>query len=130
MTARERRQHPRISFETDLIVHSQRSGTLPGTSIDVSELGMAALLSGELKPGERVELRFKVGSEKLNVRAFVRYKNVFRYGLQFLQPLHDFRRDTKAICQRCNGTGYVTNQIPATPVAFIKIKCPICGGHR
>jgi hypothetical protein len=129
MTGEERRKHQRITFEADLVVISGVLGELPGRSIDLCEQGMAALLPAELSPGEHVEVRFKVGDETLNIGAIVRYKSVFRYGLEFLHPLYHYRSDTNAACAECGGVGFLNKRISSTPLAFVKIRCPICGGE-
>jgi TonB family protein len=66
-----------------------RSGipdTLPGRSINVCERGIAAVLSGELTPGERVGIEVHLPSVAfpLRTRALVRYYDRLRCGMEFL----------------------------------------------
>lgn len=66
-----------------------RSGipdTLPGRSVNVCERGIAAVLSGELTPGERVGLELHLPSIgiPLRTRALVRHYDRLRCGMEFL----------------------------------------------
>lgn len=66
-----------------------RSGipdTLPGRALNVCERGIAAVLAGELTPGESVglEVRLSPATEPLRTRATVRYQQNLRYGLEFV----------------------------------------------
>jgi TonB family protein len=66
-----------------------RSGipdTLPGRSVNVCERGIAAVLSGELTPGEPVglELRLPLVATPLRTRALVRYYDRLRCGMEFV----------------------------------------------
>ena len=72
-----------------------RSGipdTLPGRSVNVCERGIAAVLSGELTPGEPVglELHLPLVAVPLRARAQVRYSDRLRCGMEFvgLSPAH------------------------------------------
>jgi TonB family protein len=66
-----------------------RSGipdTVPGRSINVCERGIAAVMAGELIPGEAVgiELRLPLAQDPLRTRATVRYQDKLRCGLEFI----------------------------------------------
>lgn len=66
-----------------------RSGvpdTVPGRSVNVCERGVAAMLAGELVPGEAVgvEVWLPLLAETLRARAMVRYQDKLRCGLEFV----------------------------------------------
>jgi outer membrane biosynthesis protein TonB len=66
-----------------------RSGlpeTLPGRSINLCERGVAAVLSGELVPGEAVgvEIRLPEPASPLRLRALVRHHDKLRCGMEFV----------------------------------------------
>ena len=65
-----------------------RSGipdTLPGRSVNLGEGGVAAVLAGELSPGDAVgvEIRLPLRAEPLRTRALVRHYNKLRSGMEF-----------------------------------------------
>jgi TonB family C-terminal domain len=66
-----------------------RSGipdTVPGRALNVCERGIAAVLAGEMNPGESVgvELRLSSATETLRTRAKVRYQDKLLCGLEFV----------------------------------------------
>jgi len=84
-----RRRTPRFHLQAPLDVTVLRSGIpedLPGRSLNVCERGLAAVVAGELAPGEivGVELRLPLSSDSLRTRAKVRYQDKLRCGLEFL----------------------------------------------
>lgn len=79
-------RHP-ISVPLDLIV--LRSGVpenLPGRCTDISEVGVGAVIAGEMPAGQQVaiELRLPNVGVPVRARALVRYQSQFRCGLEFL----------------------------------------------
>jgi TonB family protein len=103
-----RRRVERFELRTPLDVTVLRSGipeTLPGRSVDVCERGIAAMLAGELMPGETVgiELQLPLGSDPLRTRATVRYQDKLRFGLEFVglsaeqqAAIRDCAKETKS----------------------------------
>jgi TonB family protein len=84
-----RRRGLRYRAEVPLYVTVLRSGipdTLPGRSVNLGEGGVAAVLAGELLPGETVgvEIRLLPASEPLRARALVRYHDKLRSGMEFV----------------------------------------------
>lgn len=66
-----------------------RSGipdTLPGRSVDLGEGGVAAMLAGELQPGESVgvEIRLPATGDSFRMRALVRHHDKLRSGMEFI----------------------------------------------
>ena len=79
----------RFELQTPLDVTVLRSGvpdTLPGRAVDVCECGIAAMLAGELLPGEVVgiEVQLPDTTDPLRMRATVRYHDKLRYGFEFV----------------------------------------------
>jgi len=103
-----RRRVPRYQLHSPLDVTVLRSGipdTAPGRSVNVCEGGIAAMLAGELTPGDAVgiEVQLPLLADPLRTRATVRYQDRLRCGLEFvgLSPeqrasIRDWVREAKA----------------------------------
>lgn len=84
-----RRRVPRYGVQAPLDVTMLRSGipdTVPGRSLNLCERGVAAVLAGEMIPGEPVgvEVHLPLSPEPLRARALVRYQDHLRCGLEFV----------------------------------------------
>jgi TonB family protein len=84
-----RRRAPRYRMQNPLEITVLRSGipdTVPGRALNICEGGVAAVLAGELLPGETValELRISMVVEPLRTRAIVRYQDKLQCGLEFV----------------------------------------------
>ncbi len=84
-----RRRVPRFQMQVPLDVTVLRSGvpdTVPGRSVNVCERGIAAVLAGELLPGESVGvlIQLPLFSEPLRTRATVRHHDRLRCGMEFV----------------------------------------------
>ena len=83
----ERRRSPRSVVDKRLKVTATVKGketVLLGRAIDISDLGLAAVLSGSLKRGDKVLLEFSAGgSSVLRVAAVIKYVQGFRHGFEF-----------------------------------------------
>jgi hypothetical protein len=82
----ELRQHPRFKLDIDVKVYSRASGLVIGRTVDISCVGLAAMLKIEVPLSEVVQLEFKLPLGLVSVRALVRQRNAFRYGFQFIEP--------------------------------------------
>lgn len=78
---------------------------MPGRSVNVCERGLAAMLAGEVVPGESVgvEVMLFPAQEPLRARALVRYQDKLRCGLEFvgLSPvqrtaIRDWAKESRA----------------------------------
>jgi hypothetical protein len=78
------RRQPRFKFEVDIRVSSRTCGSLKGRTVDISESGIAAMLTIEPLWGEIVELTFTLPSGPVTILATVRQRNAFRYGFEFV----------------------------------------------
>jgi TonB family protein len=84
-----RRRELRYRVQAPLDVTVLRSGipdTVPGRSVNLGEGGVAAVLAGELLPGEAVgiEIRLSPASGPLRTRALVRHHDKLRSGMEFV----------------------------------------------
>jgi hypothetical protein len=85
---KERRRAPRRPFDQRLIIKAMVEGKeaiLYGRIIDISELGLGAVISGSLNRGEAVSLEFSAGpgSPTLCLAAVIRCARGFRHGFEF-----------------------------------------------
>ena len=78
------RGHPRLKLEVDIRINSRRCGLLKGLTIDISESGIAAMLTLEAPLREIVELDFTLPSGPVVIFAAARQRNTFRYGFEFI----------------------------------------------
>jgi TonB family protein len=102
----------RYSVEAPLDVTVLRSGipeTVPGRSVNLGAGGLAAVLAGELMPGEAVgvEIRLPEAANSLRTRALVRHNDRLRCGLEFValstaqqKTIREFAEKTKARAER------------------------------
>ena len=84
-----RRRGLRYRVQAPVDVTVLRSGipdTLPGRAINLGESGVAAVLAGELVPGEAVgvEVRLPLVADPLRTRALVRHHDKLRSGMEFV----------------------------------------------
>ena len=84
-----RRNDPRYAINVALDIVALQSGvpkTMPGRCCDLSEVGLGAVVAGELNAGQSVaiELRLPNIGLPLRARALVRYQDRLRCGLQFV----------------------------------------------
>jgi TonB family protein len=84
-----RRRGLRYRVQAPLDVTVLRSGipdTLPGRSVNLGEGGIAAVLAGELLPGETVgvEIQLPLAADPLRTRALVRHHDKLRSGMEFV----------------------------------------------
>jgi hypothetical protein len=79
------RRHPRFKVEVDIRVYPHDSAVVRGHTVDISESGIAAMLTAEVPIGEVVRLEFTLPAGEVEVYAMVRQRSAFRYGFQFVQ---------------------------------------------
>ena len=102
---------PRFLVQAQVDLTVLRSGvpdTVPGRSVNVCERGVAAIIAGELVPGESVgvELHLPPLAEPLRTRALVRYQDKLRCGLEFVAlsaeqraSIRDWAKEAMAIAE-------------------------------
>jgi TonB family protein len=115
-----RRRGLRYRVQAPLDVTVLRSGipdTLPGRSVNLGEGGMAAMLAGELLPGEAVgvEIQLPQVAGPLRTRALVRHHDKLRSGLEFV----GLSLDQQAAIRTWAG------EVKAEPELGVRAKIPI-----
>jgi TonB family protein len=85
----QRRRGSRYTLQVPLDVTVLRWGipdTVPGRSLNLSPNGIAAILAGELSPGEKVgvEIHLPQSENPLRTRALVRHHDKLRCGFEFV----------------------------------------------
>ncbi len=85
---KDRRRSPRYSYDQRLKVKATLRGkevVYLGRVIDISQLGIAAVLPASLEQGDQVIVEFRGGEDgtALVLPAIVRYANGFRHGCEF-----------------------------------------------
>lgn len=84
-TITDSRRQPRFKLESDIRIYSRTCGLLNGNTVDISELGISAVLRFcEVPAGEIVELDFALPSGPVKILATVRQRDAFRYGFEFV----------------------------------------------
>jgi len=118
-TGASRRRVQRFRMQAPLDVTVLRSGvpdTVPGRSLNVCERGIAAVIAGELVPGESVgvEVQLPLVPEPLRTRATVKYQDRLRCGLEFVAlsveqraSIRDWAREAKAETEGSMGPAVV-----------------------
>src|SRR2546423_702877 len=84
-----RRRGARHPVQMPLDVTVLRSGipdTVPGRSTNLGESGVAAVIAGELLPGEAVavEIKLPMSADPLRTRALVRHHDKLQAGMEFV----------------------------------------------
>jgi protein TonB len=122
-----RRRVPRFRMQAPLDVTVLRSGisdTLPGRAVDLCERGIAAILAGELVPGETVgvEVRLAPDAQPLRTRATVRYQDRLRFGLEFVTITPDQRSVVRDWAKVAGGVASENAEVANKNKAGIKAK--------
>src|SRR5258707_1892176 len=81
---KERRRSPRYPFDQRLTMTAKERGkqaTFYGRTIDLSEFGLGAVISGFLEGGDAVFLEFNTDAGDLRLAAVIRFVHGFRHGL-------------------------------------------------
>jgi hypothetical protein len=83
---RDDRRKARFKFAVDIVIHSESCGLLKGRSLDISEIGIAAVLGDDVPIGEVVKMDIPLPSGLLTIGATVRQSgSFFRYGFEFVE---------------------------------------------
>jgi hypothetical protein len=82
----EVRRKPRFKLVVDISIHSQSCGLLKGRTLDISEIGISAVLGEDVPVGEIVKLNIPLPSGPVTICATVRQRcSFFRYGFEFIE---------------------------------------------
>ncbi|MGB9074980.1 MAG: PilZ domain-containing protein [Terriglobales bacterium] len=81
------RRHPRTLFSVPLMLRHLVTGgirSLRGISLDIGEGGLGAIVQGDLRVGEMVEVDVHIPKGPLSAVAIVRHTSNVQSGLEFL----------------------------------------------
>jgi c-di-GMP-binding flagellar brake protein YcgR len=99
------RRYTRAPLSVPITLHHLMTGngigTTRGVSLDISEGGMAALVQGNLRLGEMVEIDLAMPKCSLSAVAIVRHTSSGRYGFEFLGLTEQERRQIVETAGRC-----------------------------
>lgn len=79
------RRHPRHKLEVEIRVYPRNANMVRGSTVDISESGISAMLRDEVPIGEVVRLEFSLVFGDVDIHAIVRQRNAFRFGFQFVE---------------------------------------------
>ena len=99
---KERRRSPRYPFDQRLTVTATVQGkqaTIYGRTIDISEFGLGAVISGFLERGDSVSVGFNTSSGDLKLTALIRFVHGFRHGFEFIGMSAEESQNLKRVCQ-------------------------------
>ncbi len=97
------RRYPRSIFTAPLTLRHLGVGgvrKLRGITLDVSEGGMGALVQGDLRLGEAVEVDLQLDEQVFNAVAIVRHTSRVRSGFEFLGMTLEERSQIAEIMSR------------------------------
>jgi hypothetical protein len=96
----EARRKPRFKFAVDIGIHSQSCGLLKGRTLDISEIGIGAVLGEDIPLGEVVKLNIPLPSGPVTICATVRQRSsFFRYGFEFIES-NSVREILQSTCRQ------------------------------
>jgi hypothetical protein len=99
---KERRRSPRYPFDQRLTVTATVRGkqaTIYGRTIDISEFGLGAVISGFLERGDSVSVEFNTSAGDLKLTALIRFVHGFRHGFEFIGMSPAESQNLKRACQ-------------------------------
>jgi TonB family protein len=114
-----RRRVERYELKMPLDVTVLRSGipdTVPGRTLNFCERGIAAMLAGELTPGETVavEVQLPLSADPLRTRALVKYQDKLRCGLEFV----GLSAEQREAIRDCTKTAKAEVSVSSKPVSL------------
>lgn len=81
----ENRQSPRFRLQVDTRIYPRNTQVVRGHTVDISESGIAIMVTEEIPIGEVVRLEFTLPLGDVEILALVRQRCAFRYGFQFIE---------------------------------------------
>jgi c-di-GMP-binding flagellar brake protein YcgR len=83
--AADRRRSPRFKLEVNIQIYPRGCAVVRGSTVDISETGISAVLRDEIVLGEVVRLEFTLSAGPVEAFAVARQRTAFRYGFQFVE---------------------------------------------
>jgi hypothetical protein len=94
------RRHKRALFSVPITFHHLMAGGVRiarGITLDISEAGLGALVQGDLRVGETVEIDLPLSERMLSAVAIVRHTSSVRSGFEFLGLTTEERKHIAAV---------------------------------
>jgi hypothetical protein len=96
----EVRRKPRFKLAVDITIQSPSRGFLKARTLDISEIGIGAVLGEDISIGEIVKLHIPLPSGPVTIRATVRQRSsFFRYGFEFIESA-PVRKIVQSACRQ------------------------------
>jgi c-di-GMP-binding flagellar brake protein YcgR len=98
------RRHVRALYSVPVTFHYLMPGGVRrsrGITLDISEAGLGALVQGDLRVGETVEIDLPLSEHTLSAVAIVRHTSRVRCGFEFLGLTAEERQQITAAANRC-----------------------------
>jgi hypothetical protein len=83
----ERRRFERRPFHGSVSVRTQAGQEYRGVARDISDAGVGAIVSGDLKVGQMVIVHYQDGTSVTHAKAVVRQQYGYRYGFEIVERL-------------------------------------------
>ena len=96
----DRKYHLRYSLDSFLNLSREEGSALSGMVIEISDVGMSALVPEELEKGERVTLSFQLPLGSISIDGIVHYSHKFRHGFRFIDVTENQQRQLREACAR------------------------------
>lgn len=96
------RRLPRYRVEISLtVISSTHDGEVHGICREISEGGVTAIISAELRIGEMVNLRFAIrpDSHESTLQAIVRWRERLQHGFEFWNVPEEGANKIKVLCE-------------------------------
>jgi PilZ domain len=118
--AGEARRKPRFKLAVDISIHSESCGLLRGRSLDISEIGLGAVLGEDLPLGEIVKLNIPLPSGPLAIAATVRQRSsFFRHGFEFIES-NSVREILESTCRQLAVRQTLTVSSPSSVTSWAR----------
>src|SRR5579864_6477670 len=92
--------HLRYALDSFLDLRRDDNTRLSGMVIEISDVGMSAIVPGELQRGERVILNFDLPLGDISIAGIVQYSHKFRHGFRFKEVTPEQQRQLGEACKR------------------------------
>ena len=95
--------HLRYALDSILDLRRADETQLSGMVIEISDVGMSAIVPEELQRGERVILNFDLPLGGISIEGIVQYSHKFRHGFRFKDVTPEQQRQLGEACKRLRG---------------------------
>src|SRR5579864_5026917 len=92
--------HLRYALDSFLDLRRDDKTELSGMVIEISDVGMSAIVPEALQRGERVILNFDLPLGGISITGIVQYSHRFRHGFRFKDVTPEQQRQLREACKR------------------------------